>query len=65
MFDWACFFEPMRSGHVHGVSVSVPYQFYSSEGVIPSEVASADAWPMSRKVAIKPAESAPATSGAM
>ena len=52
MLDGGCFLEAMRSGHVHNIGISVPNQFHGSEGMVPSEVAATNAWPMSREIAM-------------
>jgi hypothetical protein len=48
--DGRCFFQPMRASDVNSVTIAIPYQLHSGEGMVPTKVHAADARPMRRKL---------------
>ena len=42
----------MGLADLHNVSIPIPYQLNSGEGVIPAKVHTANPWPMRREIAV-------------
>src|SRR5437588_7365917 len=52
MDDRRCFFDAIALAHVNCICVSVPNQFDSCEGMVPTKIHSTDTRPMAGEVAL-------------